>query len=93
MEELARSSLTKEGMIREKMFGNEMGIMAPRTKHKRRSKNDIDGRDHKCGCGKTYLSYPALYTHIKTKHSGTMPDGTSAPQIQGSRGRGRPRKV
>ena len=21
-----------------------------------------------CKCGKSYLSYPALYTHIKTKH-------------------------
>jgi hypothetical protein len=35
-------------------------------KGKRRSKNDVDGRDFKCKfCDKTYLSYPALYTHIK----------------------------
>lgn len=33
---------------------------------RRRSKNDVDGRDHKCKyCDKTYLSYPALYTHTK----------------------------
>ena len=42
---------------------------------RRRSKNDVDGRDHKCKyCDKTYLSYPALYTHTKQKHS-TGPDG------------------
>ena len=36
-------------------------------KGKRRSKNDIEGRIYKCtNCDKTYLSYPALYTHIKT---------------------------
>lgn len=29
-----------------------------------------------CGCGKSYLSYPALYTHIKTKHDGLKPEGT-----------------
>ena len=35
-------------------------------KNKRRSKNDVDGRDFKCKyCDKTYLSYPALYTHMK----------------------------
>ena len=34
----------------------------------RRSRKDKEGRDHICGCGKTYLSYPALYTHIKQKH-------------------------
>ena len=28
--------------------------------------DDIEGRSHKCrACGKCYLSYPALYTHIK----------------------------
>ena len=33
---------------------------------KRRSKNDNWGRDFNCKyCDKQYLSYPALYTHIK----------------------------
>lgn len=61
-------------------------------KGKRRSKNDVDGRDFKCSyCPKTYLSYPALYTHIKQKHS-KGPDGeVRAPPTSG-RGRGRPRK-
>lgn len=39
-------------------------------KKKRRTRNDEDGRNFTCTCGKSYLSYPALYTHIKTKHNG-----------------------
>ena len=62
------------------------------TKQKRRSKNDFYGRDYVCGCGKTYLSYPALYTHIRTKHNGKTPEGTNANQVQSGKGRGRPRK-
>ncbi len=62
-----------------------------KPKHKRRSKNEKAGRDYVCGCGKTYLSYPALYTHIKTKHGGKNPGGTH--QLPSGRGRGRPRKV
>ena len=42
----------------------------------RRSRKDEEGRDYLCGCGKRYLSYPALYTHIKTKHDGKQPEGT-----------------
>lgn len=71
----------------------QIQIKPPGTKQKRRSKNDSNGRDYVCGCGKTYLSYPALYTHIKTKHNGKMPVGTNANQVQNGRGRGRPRKV
>eukprot|EP00826_Nyctotherus_ovalis_P057118 TRINITY_DN7800_c0_g1_i17.p1 TRINITY_DN7800_c0_g1~~TRINITY_DN7800_c0_g1_i17.p1 ORF type:complete len:255 (-),score=50.15 TRINITY_DN7800_c0_g1_i17:46-810(-) len=37
---------------------------------KRRSKHDLTGRDFQCQhCCKSYLSYPALYTHTKTKHA------------------------
>lgn len=43
---------------------------------KRKSKNDNVERNYICGCGKDYLSYPALYTHIKNKHNGIAPDGT-----------------
>jgi hypothetical protein len=31
-----------------------------------------------CGCGKAYLSYPALYTHVKNKHAGVFPIGSNA---------------
>ena len=58
---------------------------------KRRTK-DASGRDHKCSfCGKTYLSYPALYTHLKNKHVG--PDGFPVASINAGRGRGRPKKT
>jgi hypothetical protein len=41
-----------------------------------------------------YLSYPALYTHIKTKHDGIPMDGQNAERFKnGRRGRGRPRKT
>jgi hypothetical protein len=57
-------------------------------KGRRRSKNDNEGRTFKCEqCERTYLSYPALYTHKKTKH--TPVQQNSAP----SRGRGRPKKT
>ena len=50
--------------------GGSGNLSGQKAKHKRRSKNDNQGRDFRCGCGKRYLSYPALYTHIKTKHEG-----------------------
>lgn len=63
-----------------------------RTIGKRRSKNDNQGRDFKCKyCEKTYLSYPALYTHMKQKHS-KGPDGELRNPPTSGRGRGRPRK-
>ena len=71
---------------------DEKDMRKPGEKQKRRSKNECYGRDYKCGCGKEYLSYPALYTHIKTKHDGKTPEGTNANQIQNGKGRGRPRK-
>lgn len=35
---------------------------------RRRSKHVENGRDFVCECGKSYLSYSALYTHAKVKH-------------------------
>lgn len=61
-------------------------------KQKRRSKTDQKNRNYTCGCGKSYLSYPALYTHIKTKHSGVYPEGTISNLISSSKKRGRPKK-
>lgn len=46
------------------------------NKDRRRSRNDPNGRDYKCGCGKMYLSYPALFGHIKQKHGGNKVAGT-----------------
>lgn len=78
-------------------FGDDDGNMdgdgeMSKQRNKRRSKNDNIGRTYQCGCGKSYLSYPALYTHIKQKHGGHPPEGTNSAQLHTGRGRGRPRK-
>lgn len=71
---------------------DEDGEDGDRKKQKRRSKNDVQGRDHRCNyCEKTYLSYPALYTHMKNKHA-KGPDGQPLININSGRGRGRPKK-
>ena len=62
------------------------------TKRSMRRTKDAEGRVHKCSfCHKTYLSYPALYTHLKNKHVG--PDGYPVATISAGRGRGRPKKT
>lgn len=45
---------------------------ATHEKKPRRARTNSSDRNHICGCGKTYLSYPALYTHIKQKHEGKV---------------------
>lgn len=48
----------------------------PKNKRKRRKRSATGERNYVCGCGKAYLSYPALYTHVKNKHEGTFPEGS-----------------
>lgn len=57
-------------------------------KWERRLKEDTDERNYICGCGKSYLSYAALYTHAKTKHQGIFPDGTTNLQKKGKQSSG-----
>ena len=45
---------------------------------KRRPRSSAGERNYFCGCGKAYLSYPALYTHVKNKHDGVFPIGSNA---------------
>ena len=53
-------------------------------KRKRATKKESDVRNFKCTqCDKSYLSYPALYTHCKQKHNTNNHSG---------RNRGRPKK-
>jgi len=64
-------------------------------KPKRRSKHDQEGRSFSCtipDCNKIYLSYPALYTHMKTKHKHDIDSGNVQRQFT-TRGRGRPWKI
>ena len=60
-------------------------------KKNRRKRNDSKDREFICGCGKNYLSYPALYTHIKQKHTGVTPNGTVYPCANGKGRKGRPK--
>ncbi|KAL4450783.1 hypothetical protein ABPG74_011625 [Tetrahymena malaccensis] len=54
----------------------------------RRTRTDPNNRNYICGCGKSYLSYPALYTHVKQKHDGKAPSDTKKPEkSRGQRGR------
>jgi len=61
------------------------------TTKRRRAKGEAGEGNYICGCGRNYLSYPALYTHVKTKHDGVMPPGTTQPQTNSKSGRGRPK--
>ena len=60
-----------------------------KKKRERRSKDDNHERNFICGCGKSYLSYAALYTHAKTKHDGVFPEGTTTLN---KKKQGRPKK-
>lgn len=48
------------------------------SKKKRRQRSAAGERNYMCGCRKAYLSYPALYTHVKNKHDGVFPIGSNA---------------
>lgn len=52
--------------------GGGFGVSPAGDKKGRRTRTDPNNRNFICGCGKSYLSYPALYTHIKQKHNGIV---------------------
>jgi hypothetical protein len=54
------------------MIPNQPPLTPPGDKKPRRVRTNSNDRNHICGCGKSYLSYPALYTHIKQKHEGKV---------------------
>ena len=62
---------------RRKQFGRSNSSQ----KKMRRSKKDQEGRNFRCDyCEKTYLSYPALYTHKKLKHNDKGSESSHAPK-------------
>ena len=82
------SSPIDKTLLTIKMHGGEVNSLLQKSK-RRRSKKDKKGRNFHCGCGKQYLSYPALYTHIKNKHGGIDPPGTTkqdSKRFKGGRG-------
>lgn len=44
--------------------------------YKKRTRRSSNYRPYVCGCGKSYQSYPAIYTHAKNKHDGNLIDGS-----------------
>jgi hypothetical protein len=45
-------------------------IVVDKSKRQRKSKKEENGRNYTCNiCSKSYLSYPALYTHKRNKHN------------------------
>jgi hypothetical protein len=63
---------------------------------KRRTREETNKRDFVCGCGKSYVSYPAIYLHVQRKHEGQWPENTNLPQkpdIQDKVPRGRPKVI
>lgn len=46
-----------------------------------------DQNNFSCPCGKSYMSYPALHTHIKRKHDGKAPGKVQVPKLTIKRGR------
>lgn len=64
-----------------------------KIKSKRRSRKELGKRDYRCGCGKSYLSYPALYTHVKQKHDGDNSLITNIPEAVKKGSKGRPTKI
>lgn len=57
---------------------NKNNGMTKKEKKIRRPRSAAGERNYLCGCNKAYLSYPALYTHVKNKHGGVFPIGSNA---------------
>ncbi len=53
---------------------------AEKKPRKRRTLDETSKRDFVCGCGKKYVSYPAIYLHVQRKHTGEWPENTILPQ-------------
>lgn len=58
--------------LNKKLFLSE-NIKHSRLKNNRKSKSCLKGRDYLCSiCWKSYLSYSAMYVHLKAKHKATI---------------------
>lgn len=71
------NELSMSGDFNPSLEGSQEDEEEQKKKRERRSKDDNYERNYICGCGKSYLSYAALYTHAKTKHNGVFPEGTT----------------
>lgn len=51
-----------------------------KKQRKRRTLSETSKRDFVCGCGKKYVSYPAIYLHVQRKHNSEWPKDTIIPE-------------
>ena len=51
-----------------------------KVKHKRIANVPMSEKKNVCGCGKAYLSYPALYNHKVLQHNGETQIGSYFPR-------------
>lgn len=61
----------------------------PEQEEEERKQTEEPPKVFQCSCGKSYMSYSALYSHNKQKHGG---EPTNLPSGRGGRKRGRPPK-
>ncbi len=66
------------------MFPTSLEHPYQQSRGRRRGRNEPNNRDYICPCGKSYLSYPALFTHIKIKHNGRVVLHIYRPQDRSS---------
>lgn len=66
------------------MFPTSLEHPFQQSRGRRRGRNEPNNRDYICPCGKSYLSYPALFTHIKIKHNGRVKDDLDRHQDKSS---------
>ncbi|KAL4499897.1 hypothetical protein ABPG72_015246 [Tetrahymena utriculariae] len=72
--------------------GNQQNYQQQQQPKQRRSRSDNHNREFFCGCGKSYLSNAALYTHVKQKHGGVAQNGSQQPSASAGNAKSKPKK-
>ncbi|EAR97705.2 hypothetical protein TTHERM_00621250 (macronuclear) [Tetrahymena thermophila SB210] len=72
--------------------GNQQNYQQQQQPKQRRSRSDNHNREFLCGCGKSYLSGAALYTHVKQKHGGIAQNGSQQPSASAGNAKGKSKK-
>ncbi|KAL4472530.1 hypothetical protein ABPG74_018479 [Tetrahymena malaccensis] len=72
--------------------GNQQNYQQQQQPKQRRSRSDNHNREFLCGCGKSYLSGAALYTHVKQKHGGVAQYGSQQPSASAGNAKGKSKK-
>jgi len=59
---------------------NDSQDESPKKTRKRRTLGETGKREFICGCGKSYVSYPAIYLHVQRKHNAEWQKNTVIPE-------------